>query len=101
MAQWLGNLTKNHEVVDLIPGLAQWVKDLAWLWHRPAAAAPIQPLAWELPCATGAALNRPKKKKKFWDVPDSRRLMNIKPGLLLDICEEMFSLYLSCQAARA
>ena len=23
------NLTRNHEVVGLIPGLAQWVKDLA------------------------------------------------------------------------
>ena len=22
---------------------------LLWLWHRPAAVAPIQPLAWELP----------------------------------------------------
>ena len=28
MAQWLTNLTRNHEVVGLIPGLAQWVKDL-------------------------------------------------------------------------
>ena len=27
---------------------------LLWLWCRPAAAALIQPLAWELPCATGA-----------------------------------------------
>ena len=26
--QWLTNLTRNHEVVGLIPGLAQWVKDL-------------------------------------------------------------------------
>ena len=23
------NLTRNHEVVGLIPGLTQWVKDLA------------------------------------------------------------------------
>ena len=38
--------------------------ELLWLWRRPAAAAPIQPLAWELPCAAGAALQRPKKKKK-------------------------------------
>ena len=29
MAQWLINLPRNHEVVGLIPGLAQWVKDLA------------------------------------------------------------------------
>ena len=30
----------------------------------PAAAAPIQPLAWKLPYAKGMALKRPKKKKK-------------------------------------
>ena len=29
MAQWLTNPTRNHEVEGLIPGLAQWVKDLA------------------------------------------------------------------------
>ena len=40
------------------------VSDLAWLWRRPAATALIQPLAWELPFAAGAALKRPKKKKK-------------------------------------
>jgi len=28
------------------------------------ATAPIQPLAWELPYATGAALKRQKKKKE-------------------------------------
>ena len=60
--------------MGLIPGLAQWVKgsgiatscgvvcrcgsDLAllWLWHRPAAVAPVRPLAGEPPYATGAAL---------------------------------------------
>ena len=34
------------------------------LWHRPAAAAPIQPLGWELPYAVGEALKRKKRKKK-------------------------------------
>ena len=36
MVQWLTNLTGNHKVVGLIPGLAQWVNDLAWheLWCR-------------------------------------------------------------------
>ena len=28
-AQWLTNLTRNHEVGGLIPGCSQWVKDLA------------------------------------------------------------------------
>ena len=30
-AQWLPNPTRNHEVVGSIPGLDQWVKDLALL----------------------------------------------------------------------
>ena len=44
---------------------------LLWLWCRPVATALIRPLAWEPPCATGAALKRPKKKKKRskpWEV---------------------------------
>ena len=36
-----------------------------WLWWRPAAAALIRPLAWELPYAAGAALRRPKEKDFF------------------------------------
>ena len=54
-----------------VPYLAsQWVKDLAldladlaWLWHRPATAALIRPLAWEFPYAVGAALEKKRKKK--------------------------------------
>ena len=65
MAQWLTNPTRNHEVVGLIPGLTQWVDDLAlpcgvgcrrssdlallWLWCGPAATVLIVPLAWEPP----------------------------------------------------
>ena len=29
MAQWLTDPTRIHKVAGLIPGLAQWVKDLA------------------------------------------------------------------------
>ena len=35
---------------------------LLWLWRRPAATAPIPPLAWEPPYAAGAALKNKKIK---------------------------------------
>ena len=38
---------------------------LLWLWHRPAAAALIQTLAWELPYAMDAVLK--SKKEKFFN----------------------------------
>ena len=37
---------------------------MLWLWHRPAATAPIRPLAWERPYAEGAALKKTKDRKK-------------------------------------
>ena len=81
MAQQVKNLMSIHKDTGLVPGLTQWAKDLAllqavvhvkncglsvflWLWHRPAAAAPIQPLVWELPYAADASLERQGKKKK-------------------------------------
>ena len=36
---------------------------LLWLWRRPAATAPIRPLAWEPPYVVGAALKKVKRQK--------------------------------------
>ena len=43
---------------------------LLWLWRRPAAAAPIRPLAWEPPYAAGAAQEKTKKP----EMPQMTRL---------------------------
>ena len=71
MAQWVKNPTSIHENSGLDGSLASFSRlkdptlsiamgcrvgrrcssDLLLLWCRPAAAAPIQPLAWELPYA--------------------------------------------------
>ena len=39
---------------------------LLLLWHRPAAIAPIQPLAWELTCAAGVALKKKKRNSNYF-----------------------------------
>ena len=36
---------------------------LLWLWCRPAGVAPMRPLAWEPPCAAGAAPEKTKNKQ--------------------------------------
>ena len=58
--------------------LAQWVKDpvLLWLWCRPAAVAPIRPLAWEPPYASGVALRSKNKNKNKPDFCDAMQLCN-------------------------
>ena len=53
-----------------------------WLWCRPAATAPIQPLPWEPRYAEGAALKRPKKKKNAFCARNSLP----GPGILVQLC---------------
>ena len=82
MAQWLTNPTRNYDIavrsLALLRGLRVprchelWCRlqppTLLWLWRRLVATAPIRSLAWELPYATGMALEkakRPKKKKRY------------------------------------
>ena len=61
---WVPSPTLAHWVKD--PALPQAVADadeilvLLWLWHRPAAEAPIPHLAQEIPYAAGVAI---KKKR--------------------------------------
>ena len=71
MAQCLTNQTSIHE--DTGSGIAMSCgvscrlsldPVLLWLWHRPAATAPIWPLAWELPYAVSVALKKRKKERK-------------------------------------
>ena len=78
VAQWLTNLTRNHEVVGLIPGLISglriWLCCELWCGSKTrlgssvavalAATAPIRPLAWEPPYAEDAALEKTKRQKK-------------------------------------
>ena len=61
---------------------------LLWLWHRPVATDPIQPLAWEPPYAAGAAAQEiatttttTKKDKK--DKKKKKELYTVLHGMLL------------------
>ena len=71
---------------------------LLCLWRRPAAVAPIQPLAWESPYAVGAALKSQKKKKKKkkiggWDLhPSKKKLPKDKPVSNSSVAHDTYEL---------
>ena len=60
-----------------------------WLWHRPVRTAPIRPLTWEPPYATGAALEKAKipktnkQTKKHVNVQIALQYMRNKPTVLI------------------
>ena len=62
-----------------------WDPELLWLWRRPSATAPIRPLAWEPPCAAGAALEMAKRQKK-------KKKKKKKKGLCAQGLEELMLL---------
>ena len=81
MAWWLTNPTRNHEISGLIPGLAQWVKDLAllelWCRLQTQVGSHVAVAVMSASCyssdwtpslgtsiAAGVALKRQKKKEK-------------------------------------
>ena len=49
---------------------------MLWLFCRLAAAVPIQPLAWEFPCAASVALKRQTKQNKNKKKKDGRKKIN-------------------------
>ena len=133
------NPTRNHEVGGSIPGLAQWVGNLAllwtvmlpawagshssdltsglgssiwrelwcgsqmwlrscklwlWLWHGPAAVAPIWPLAWKPPYAMGVAL---KNKKNPFILVLVFGYFGVKSNWFYFLLIVLFSSFLLCQ----
>ena len=107
LAQWLTNPTRNHEVwvrsLALLSGLRiqrcheLWCRSQTWLgsrvavalaallwlwlWHRPVATAAIQPLAWEPPYATSAALEKIKQQQQ-------QKLSKVSELLYVESCSQ-------------
>ena len=72
-----------------------WGLDLALLWlrYRPAAVAPIRPLAWEPPCAVGGALKNKQTKKAEWmlrrTLAFSVRGRELIQSVYVKVCKEL------------
>jgi len=54
---------------------------LLWLWRRPAAPAPIRPLAWEPPHASKVAQEMAKRQKK-----KKKKVESFKNRVYFSIC---------------
>ena len=65
---------------------------MLWLWHGPAAVAPIGPLAWEPPYVTGAALKSKKQTKSIYiydknliKIVIKRKFLNLMKGIFTNL----------------
>ena len=68
---------------------------LLWLWCRPAATAPIRPLAWEPLCAEGVAPEMAKKKKKNVFVYSGVKKHRGRNAFFSSLLDEIMSLCLA------
>ena len=71
---------------------------LLWLWQRLAAIAPIGPLAWEPPCATGAVLEKKRQKNKTKQNKPQAFITKILKLLLFQtqFCNNLSESFFSC-----
>ena len=67
--------------------------ELLWLWCRLAAAVPIRPLAWEPPCAEGAAQEKAKRQKTKKQT-NKKNIENICVGLFMSYLSNFIDLHL-------
>ena len=70
-----------HEDAGLLPGPAQWVKDLAFTVVQDGSCSSVRPLAWELPYAAGVALETPKERVREKDRQTDRQTEGRKEGI--------------------
>ena len=79
---WLVSMRIQVRTLASLSGLRIWHCGELWFrWHRLAATALIWHLAWEPPYALGAALKRPKKKKKKkFTLPKKWHMLTINFG---------------------
>ena len=68
---------------------------LLWQWCRPAAAAPMWPLAGELPYAAGAALKSKKVGvREYWQPCEAQICPQLRFSALRPICSKQYLVHL-------
>ena len=87
------------------------IPTLLRLWYRPAATAPIRPLAWEAPYAVGVALEKTERKKRNYCSKINSLWYQLIPYMLYTVyfielqqhcwaIQHLYSLYIRTAATR-